>query len=199
MEFKSGKLSVATSWKHLLVHYTWLAAVWIFGGLKAVITFSLLLEDGLTIYTLMSIGLLVPCMCAGTVGIGNIFMVKETVQLINSWPGTMECLKEPKRRAVSQFEDLTLSIKIIGIAYTLAFGLPFVVFMTFIFPGLPTTSHNILLRFGFGHFMPKIILQVCCIPLEFLLQMQPLLSCGIGATVLVIGIDVLKVYHEQLR
>ena len=199
MEFNSGKLSMATSWKHLLVHYTWLAAVWTFAGLKAAITFTLLLEDGLTIHTLMSIGLLLPCMCAGTIGIGNVFMVKETVQLVNSWPGAMECLKEPKRRPVSEFEDLTLSIKVIGITCTLAFCLPFIVTMTFLFPNLPVSFHNVLLNCGFGNSVPKIILQVCCIPLEFLLQLQPLLSSGIGAAVLVIGIDALKVYHEQLR
>ena len=132
-------------------------------------------------------------------GIGNIFKVKETVQLANSWNGLLESIKEPKGRVVSGFDDPTLSLKVIGVVCTVAIGLIGMITMGFIFPDLPIASHNILLRIGIGCSMTRFFLQVACVPFDLLLQMQPTLSSGFGITILVIGIDVLKVYNELLR
>ena len=199
MEFYFGKLSLTTSWKHLLLHYTLLAAAWTTFGLKVVICTSLLFEEGLMAHTLMSLVSLVPCMCAGTLGIGNIFKVRETVQLVNSWKVILDCLEEPKGRPVSGYEDLKLSLKIIAVAFTAVLGIMGMIVTVFIFPDLPVASHNIFLRFGIGCSINKRVLQVLCVPLELLLLMQPTICAAFGAAVLVIGIDVLKVYYEQLR
>ena len=199
MEYHSGELSSNPGWKHLFIHYTWFASVWAFTGLRTVVWLPLLVEEGMSVNTLLSIALLLPCMCAGSFGIANVLMVKKTVQLFNSWKHTLGCLQNQKRRIVSEYEDLTLSMKIIGVAGAVAVAGPSFLAVTFLFPHLPTCLHNILLRFGLGHSMPKIILQVCCIPAELILVIQPLLSAGFGATILIIGIDLLNVYHEQLR
>ena len=199
MKFQFGKLSSVIGWKHLLLHYTWLAAVWTTFGLKLGLWTSLLLEEGLTVNTLMSLASIFPCMCAGTLGIGNIFKVRETVQLANSWKDILACLEIPKGRPVSVFEDFTLSLKIIGVAFTVGLAVMGMLVLNFIFPGIPVASHNILLRFGIGYSMNKFVLQVLCVPLELLLQMQPIICAGFGAAVLAVGIDVLKIYFEQLR
>ena len=199
MEFHSGKLSSDSGWKHLFIHYTWFAIVWASTGLRTVPWLLFLLEEGMSVNTLLSIALFLPCMCAGSFGIGNILMVKEIVQIVNSWKSLMACLEERKKRNVSAYEDVTLSMKIIGVAGTLTVGAPAILAITFLFPDLPSSLHNILLKFGWGYSMPKIILQICCIPAELLLLYQPMLSAGFAAAVLVVGIDVLKVYHEQLR
>ena len=199
MEFYSGKLSIATSWKHLLIHYVWLVVVWTFIGIRTVIWVSLLLKDGLTTETLMSFTLLYSCLFCEAVGIGALTKVTETAQLVNSRKSLLGCLDVHKGRVTSEFEDLALSVKVIGIVYTMAISLPFLLAMNFIFPALPINLHQMLLSLGFGHSVPKIILQICCVPLEALLLIQPNLSAGFSIAVLLIGIDVLKFYNVQLR
>ena len=199
MEYHDGELFQTCNWKRLCIHYTWLAAVWAFTGIKMVILIPLLFEDGLTVNNLMSIGLLFPSMCAGTFGIGTVFKPKETVQLVNTCKCTLECLEEPKGRPVSEYEDLALSFKVVGVACTVVVGLPIMVAFNFLFPNAPVGLHNIILSFDVGHSMPRWMFQICCVPLECLLQMQSILTAGLGTAVLVIGIDVLKVYYEQLR
>ena len=198
MEYHSGELFPTSNWKRLCIYYIWQAAVWVFAGIKTVIVIPLLFSDALTVYTLMNIALLFPCMCAGTFGIALVFKPKETVQLVNSWKSTMECLEEPKGRLVSEYEDLALSFKVVGAGYTVVIGLPSILALNFIFPELQLGLHNILLSFGIGHSMPPWMLQTCCLPLEGLLQMLPILNAGLGTCILVIGIDVMKVYYEQL-
>ena len=114
MQFHYGELVLTSNWKPLCIHYTWQAAVWAFAGIKTVILIPLLLEDALTVNMLMNLVLLFPCMCAGTFGLGTVFKVKETVQLVNSWVSTLECLKEPKGRLALGLEDPALSFKVVG-------------------------------------------------------------------------------------
>ena len=199
MEYQAGELLMTSNWKRLGIHYAWLASAWVFAGVKLAILIPLLVEDALTVNTFMNLVLLFPCMCAGTFGIGTIFKVTETVQLVNSWNSTLECLEEPKGRLVSGFEDPALSVKVVGVACTMVIGLPCVIVLNFIFPDLPIGLHNILLSFGIGNSMPRWMLQTCCVPLECVFQMLPILNAGLGTCVLVIGIDTLKVYYEQLR
>ena len=199
MGFHCGRLSSDPGWKHLFIHYTWFAAVCTITGLKTFILLSLLMEEGFTVHCIMSYAHLFPCMCAASFGIGNVLKAKEAVQLVNSWKGTLTCLQEPKGRVVSEYEDLTLSLKVIGVTCTIVAGGPFLVSLSFMFPNLPVSLHNLLPRFGVGCSVPQIALQICFIPAELLFIMQPLLSTGFGVAVLMIGIDVLKVYYEQLR
>ena len=51
---------------------------------KAIIIGPLLFRNGLTVYTLMSLVLAFPSICAFTQGAGNIFKVAETAQLLNA-------------------------------------------------------------------------------------------------------------------
>ena len=71
--------------------------------------------------------------------------------------------------------------------------------LNFIYACLPVALHNFLLRLGIGFYINQLVLQTLCVPFEFLLHVQPMASAGMGAAVLVIGIDVLKFYFEQLR
>ena len=199
MEFHGGKLSMLTNWQSLFLHYTWFAAVWTFAVLKTTIWFPLLLEHGLTVNTLISLYLLMPCMCSIAFGSGTFFKARETIQLVNVWKVTLESLEERKGRALSGFEDPALAYKVIGITFTGGFSLLGLLGANFIFSDLPVAVHNILPRFGIGCSTNQFLLQIFCLPLECVLQMQPILSAAFGAAVAVTGIDMLKVYYEELR
>ena len=79
MEYRDGKLFMSTSWKHLVTHYTWFAAASTFGALKTMIFASVLLEEGLTVKTLMSFALVSPFFFGLFLGSSIILKPSETL------------------------------------------------------------------------------------------------------------------------
>ena len=200
MEYQCGRLVMTSSkWKQL-VHY--LVHTALLGCLvsKAVIVFSFLAEHGLTVKSVLCVVSLIPLLWGVTLGSGNIFKHQETLQLVNSWKSTLECLGAAKGNPVSLYTSLSASLKAVAsVAVNAGFVVILLVF-PFTFPDLPVHVHSVVLSSGLKSFAPPLILvQLVCLPLELFLAAAPLLSYAFSILVLIIGIDVLKVYYDGIR
>ena len=100
---------------------------------------------------------------------------------------------------MSVYEDVGLSYRVIATVQTVAVGLVGLTGGNFVYTDLPVALHNIILRFEVGYSINKTLLQTFCVPIEFMLQMQPVMVAGMGVGILCVSIDVLKTYCECLR
>ena len=200
MEYEfGGKLAMTTKRGKLWAHYAVLAIMSTAMAIKGVALFQFSIEYGLTVSTLMSIGLFSPYVCGLTVGVGNFLKPRETLQLVNSWRSTLDCVGKAKGRHISGFESLPLSLKVVGVGATTTI-VPFILLtLAFLFPDLPVNAHNLVSSLGLDTNPPALVVQLSFIPLESLLMVLPTVSAAFGGMVLTIGIGVLKVYYEGIR
>ena len=106
-------------------------------ALRIVVVIHVLLQNGLTLETLVPIVMIIPYVCAATLGAGNVFKRTETVQLMNSGRSTLECLQKATGRHLSGFGDMSLSLKIIGVSFIAVLFSVMPPVLPFLFPDLP--------------------------------------------------------------
>ena len=143
-------------------------------------------------------GWLVPAL----VSLGIWARPQETMDLLNSWPKILSCIKEIEgESAPSPFDCLSATLKVIavnvacqGAAFGAGVG-------TVIFSSIPICFLPIANRFGH---IPDGILsqfewQLTFFPLEYLIHVPHMLCATVSGGILMILVGVLKIYTNKLR
>ena len=189
----------SSKWKKL-VHY--LVHTALFGCLvsKALIVCSFLGEHGLTVKSVLCVVSLIPPLWGMTLGSGNIFKHQETLQLVNSREPTLDCLGTAQGNPCSLFTNLSSSLKA-GACVAIDAGFIVILLMfPFTFPDLPVHVHSMVLSYSLENMStPLVVVQLVCLPLELFIAAAPLLSCAFSFLVLIIAVDVAKVYYNGIR
>ena len=199
LKYKNGQLVDTCNWKRCIIHYAGLAITVVILVTRALLVASYVHQHGLTAETLMMTVMLAPYLCSATLGAGTVFMCTETLQLVNSRKYTLRCLQRASGRYLSGFEDVGLSLKVIGAGCGAIFGPVILSVLPFVYPNLPLGVRNVILGFRFSNSVHPLIFHIVCTAVDFFLILVPTLSAAFGAAVLIVGIDVLKLYYELIR
>ena len=200
MEYQSGRLVMTSmKWKPP-AHYLILAVILGCAISKGLLGYRFLAQYGLTKEALLCAVSILPPLWGVIFGSANFFKHHETMELVNSWKSTLEYLGAAKGKPVSCFAGISVSLKVmVASVVVVAFQTVLLIF-PFTFPHLPLHVHSLALSFGMHNFVPSFLpIQLVFFPMELLLAAVPLLATAFSAMVLIMGIDVLKVYYNGIR
>ena len=199
MDHRNGQLVITSSRKRRIIHNGGTTVTFAIFVLRMMIVIPVLHKHGLTVETLMTIVMLMPSVGAATIGAANFFKCTETLEVVNSWKYTLECLQKTSGRPLCGLEDLPVSLKVIGATWCSVIFAMAVSVLPFVYPDLPLSMRNVFLIFGIQNFVNTVVLHIICVPLDVLLVLLPSVSTTLATSVLIIGIGVLKLYYVTIR
>ena len=196
MKFKDGVCSHISTKLEKFVHYCVL--FFLFARIMNIFyVCSYLIFEEFLITTLFSLTVLMFLVLGVGMGCCNILVSKETVQLINTWPQVVQSLEEVRGRPVDMFEDVALSVKIVGIGGILTLA-PLVLSLTIlVYADLPVS-----LQYQVRQILPdlpEIWSQLIFCPFELMAGVLTALMAAIGGCVLIISIGLLNLFGKTMR
>ena len=161
----------------------------------------ILMYEELKIETFMCTSYFLIFLVSFGISLGMIARPKETMDLMNSWPYILSCLRELQNDELSVFDDLSTALKITsvflvtqGIAITAAFcSLVFSTLPTCYFPtaeSLGLIPHGLLPRFAW---------QLLFFPLEYITNLPPMFSAPFAGSLILILVGVFKIVGREIR
>ena len=135
------------------------------------------------------------------VSLGMIARPKESMDLLNSWPYILSCLKEVRGDGPSQFDDLSASLKLIAVVLApqaIALGGPL---LSLVYSTIPTCYFPMAQSLGLipEGLLPRFTWQLIFSPLEYITYLPPMLSAPLSGSLLLILIGVLRMVCSELR
>ena len=198
MDYREGRL-VPSSRKRRIIHNAGVAIFTFITALRLAVTIPILQNKGLTVETILTLLMLFPYLTAACYGAPLIFRCTETLQLMNSWKYILECMERAAGQKLSGYEHLPLSLKVIvtfNIALFPSLVLPI---LPVLYPALPLGIHNLFPNFGAGNAAQAVAFRVACAPVDLVMILVPGISASFAVCILIIGIDMLKLYFESIR
>ena len=136
-----------------------------------------------------------------SISIGMIARPKETIDLLNSWPYILSCLRELRKDVPSPFDDLSAALKIIAVLVATQ-GIAFAAaLLTLAFSTLPTCYFPAAEYLGLipDGMLPRFAWQLIFFPLEYLTYIPPMLCSPLCGSMLLIFVGVLRTVGNELR
>ena len=188
---RKGKLLHYTAWflkSLMLLHKLW--------GLG-----TILLQEELKIETFI-------CACQFlfyhmSISVSLVMFVKpkETMDLLNSWPHILSCLKQVGDNVPSQYDELSEAFKLLSLLAATqgaALGGPMCSLM---FSNLPTCYLPTAEKLGLipEGLLPRFAWQLLFYPLEFATYLLPSLCTPLAGSMFLILLGVFRIYLNELR
>ena len=161
----------------------------------------ILLYEELKMETFLCISLFLVYFVPFCVSLGVIARPKETMDLLNSWPIILSCLKEVRHDVSSPFDDMSEAFELIalllmtqGIAVTAAL-------LSLAFSTLPTCYFPLLERMGLipEAVLPRFGWQLIFFPLEYATSLPAMLIGAFAGSIVLIVVGVFNIYTNELR
>ena len=159
---------------------------------------TLLLYDELKIETFICAANFLVYYVSFSLSLVMLVRPKETMDLLNSWPLILHCLKQP---IPTQYDDLSEAFKLIALL-TVTQGVALSAAMcSLIFSTLPTCYFPVAERLGFipQGLLPRFAWQLLFFPPEYATYIPPMLSAPLALSMLLILIGVFRTYSYRLR
>ena len=160
-----------------------------------------LLQEDVNIETFMGTSVFVAYLAALCLSLSMIARPRETIDLLNSWPYILSCLKEVQSDVPSEFDDMSATLKLIallavtqGLAVGLALvSLPFSRLPTCVFP---TAERLCMIPKGL---LPRYAWQLVFLPIEYATHLPFMLSAAFAGSFILILVGVSRIYGNALR
>ena len=123
------------------------------------------------------------------------------MDVMNSWPFILSCLKELRNDELSVFDELSTSLKIISIfvatqGIAVAAGIGPLFFTTLPTCYLPTAESLGLIPEGL---LPRFAWELLFFPIEYMSYLPPMLSAPFAGTPVLVFVGVMKTFGYELR
>ena len=135
------------------------------------------------------------------VSLGMIARPKESMDLLNSWPYILSCLKEVRGDRPSQFDDVSASLKLIAVVLApqaIALAGPL---LSLVYSSIPTCYFPMAESLGLipDGLLPGFAWQLIFSPLEYITYLPPTLSAPLTGSIGLTFIGVLRIVGHTLR
>ena len=187
--------------KSKLIHsFVWLAKLLMLLH-KLVGTVVILLREGLKIETFMCTSHLLIYLVSFCISLGMIARPKETIDLLNSWPYILSCLKEIRKDVPSPFDDLSAALKIMAVLVATQGIAVAAALLTLAFSTLPTCYFPAAEYLGLipDGMLPRFAWQLMFFPMEYLTYLPPMLSTPLCGSLFLILVGVHRMVGHELR
>ena len=161
----------------------------------------ILMYEELKIETFMSISQFLVCFVPFCISLGTIVRPKETMDLLNSWPFILSCLKDFGKGVSSPFDEVPLALKLITVLLTVNGIAAVASLLSLAFSTLPTCYFPTVERWGL---IPEGLLspftwQLIFFPLEYATYLPPMLIAPLSGCIMIILMTVYRIYIRELR
>ena len=161
----------------------------------------ILWREELKIETFLCISLFLIYFVSFCISLVMIAKPEETIDLLNSWPFILSCLKEFRNDVPSVFDDLSTALKVIAALFATQAIAITAALQSLAFSTLPTCYFPTAQDLGLipqGSLSP-FEWQLLMFPLEYMTYLPPMLSAPFSASMLLILVGVLKMVGQEIR
>ena len=161
----------------------------------------ILLREELNIKTFMCTSLFLIYFVSFCISFGMLARPKETIDVLNSCPLMLSCLKEFREDELSMFDNLSAALKIISVLIATQGIAIAAALLSLAFSTLPNCYFPTAEAFGLipEGVLPRFAWQLIFFPLEYMTYLPPMYSAPLAGSVLLILVGVVKTVGSELR
>ena len=188
--------------KGMVMHYTvWLVKCILFLHKTLGLGTLLLYDNEFNIETIMCAAHFILYFISFSISLVMLVKPKETMDLLNSWPLILSCLKQPGKPEPTQFDDLSEAFKLIALLIMTQGAAVGGAIVSHIFSTLPTCYLATAERLGLipQGLLPRSAWRSFFFPLEYATYLLPMLSASFACSLFLIVIGVFRIYSRTLR
>ena len=162
---------------------------------------KMLLFEELKIETFMCTSLFLIYFVAFSISVGMIARPTETMDLLNSWPYILSCLKDIREDVPSQFDDLSEALKLMAVLLATQGIAVAAALLSLAFSTLPTCYFPAAESLGLipEGLLPRFAWQLIFFPLEYLTYLPPMFAAPLTGGMLLILAGVCKLVGQEIR
>ena len=197
---KQDHFEASSFWDQLLHYLVATVALTLFGH-KIIVTVDVLVNEDISVKTYMCLCYILIQSTAASACSGSTIKSREMQGLINSWGPILQQLEEMTGKRPRLFNITSLSLKIITftwLVHVIAFNASL---FSLVFDALPVCLYPAVKQIGIldGNNLPAVFWQIVCYPLELIALLLPMVGIAFNVIVLVIGLEVMRVYCREIR
>ena len=172
----------------ILLHKSWGLAV-------------ILLYEELKVETFMCISHFLACFIPFCISFGTILRPQETMDLLNSWPHILSCLKELRKNVPSPFDDVSLACKLMAVLVVTQGAAASAALFSLAFSSLPTTYFCTAERLGLvpEGLLRRFLWQLIFFPLECATYFPPMIIASLSGSIILIIVGIYRIYTMELK
>ena len=126
---------------------------------------------------------------------------QETMELLNSFPFILSCLKETEKGVASQFDDLSTALKMMAVLLATQGIAIAAALLSLAFSTLPTCYFPAAESLGLipAGLLPRFAWQLMFFPLEYATYLPPMFSAPLAGSIFLILLGVFRMVENKLR